>query len=138
MTEQITNNYPERRKAPRHRISLFSSVSLIEPPYDIRSLNTGSAVSALTENISVDGLALIISRSNYIPKAALSEVDRLLRVVLNLPLGEPGIVEIVVRIRQPARFTRGSLKAGYHVGVQIQEMSAPHRALYNEYISTLR
>jgi hypothetical protein len=101
------------------------------------SLYSGPTVSALTENISLEGLALIVSRSNDIPKATLTEVDRLLRVVLNLPLGEPGIVEIIVRIRQPARFTRGSLKSGYHVGVQIHEMSAPHRALYNEYISTL-
>jgi hypothetical protein len=137
MTNQLTGNYAERRKAPRHRVSLFSSVSLVEPPYDIGTLNMGEAVSAVTENISVDGLSLIVSRSSFISQADLSEIDRLLRVVLNLPLGESGIVEMTARIRQPARMARGSLKLGYQIGLQIHEMNAPQRALYNEYISTL-
>ncbi len=91
----------------------------------------------MTVNVSVDGLSLIVNRSNYITKAALSEHDRLLRVVLNLPLGESGVVELIVRVRQPAVPAKGALRAGHQVGVQIHQMSAPHRALYNEYISTL-
>jgi hypothetical protein len=137
MTNELRDFYPERRKASRHRVSLFSSVSLIEPPYEIEALNTGPAVSAITENISLEGLLLVVARSNYIRRADLSEQDRLLRIVINLPLGESGVVEMVAKIRQPARVSKGTLKLGYLVGLQIHEMTAPHRALYNEYISTL-
>lgn len=137
MKDKLTGHPTERRKAPRHRVSLFASVALVEPPYEAESPHVGPSVSAVTENISVDGLSLIVSRSNYITKAALSEYDRLLRVVLNLPIGESGIVELIVKIRQPAVPAKGALRAGYQIGVQIHEMSAPHRALYNEYISTL-
>ena len=137
MRDKLTGHSSERRKAPRHRVSLFGSVALVEPPYEADPPHVGPTVSAITVNISVDGLSLIVNRSNYITKAALSEDDRLLRVVLNLPSGESGVVELIVRIRQPAVAAKGALRAGHQIGVQIHRMSAPHRALYNEYISTL-
>ncbi|HEX8773891.1 MAG TPA: PilZ domain-containing protein [Pyrinomonadaceae bacterium] len=124
----INNN---RRIAPRHKIRLPASVSLVEKETD-ESL--WPSILAYTRDVSLAGLALVVPTTRM-GCHELGEGDYLLKVIL--AISHDVSVQLIARLMHCGVLSEDEAGAGYLVGAKIEEISAEDRALYEEFIGGL-
>lgn len=124
------SGWAERRSSKRHAVRLPASISVANDSAGGGPLT----VSAVTRDISTDGLALIIPPSIVVNAPELTVPGNELRVWVALPFEDVGVAEIKVVLTQAAR-PAGEL--GYLIGVRIKEMKPAESARYNEFICDL-
>jgi PilZ domain len=122
-----------RRRAPRHKMRLPLSLSLL----DVRSKGDGSeqkpALEGYTRDVSETGLALILPAIR-IGEHYLTGEGRPLRIMLELPTGPIQMDVLPVRYE---RLDESETEKGYLVGVSITDMSDTDRATFVEYMRKL-
>jgi len=122
----------ERRHAPRPRARLRALVSLAEMPNTARA---PQALSGHTYDLSATGLALVLPAIR-LGERYLTGEGRKLSVALELPTR-------TIRVRAtPVRYERldegDGDETGYLLGAHITDMSEEDRALFIEYLRSLR
>lgn len=128
---EITSH--NRRRAPRHKVRIPSSISLVEKDKDVGTQNRPPAAIGHTRDISTEGLALLVPAIRIADKE-ITASNQTLRVALALPIGE---VELDATFMRHERCHEAEAGMPYLVGLQIADMSAVARAFYYEYIRTL-
>jgi hypothetical protein len=123
-----------RRSAPRYRTSLPFSVSLLVSKVSAPSAAHLPTVKGHTYDISATGLALIVPAIRVGGRYLTGE-DHTLRIMLELPAATVQIHAAPVRYE---RLDEEDREMGYLIGVHITEMSDKDRALFVDYIKTLR
>ncbi|MCA1593560.1 MAG: PilZ domain-containing protein [Acidobacteria bacterium] len=136
LMREIANRLREfvgnRRRAPRYRARLAVAVSLL----DSRARTHPSALEGHTHDLSDGGLAVVLPAIR-IGDRYLTGASHTLRITLKLPSG-------AIQIHgSPMCYERldageGVTETGYLVGVKIKEMSDKDRALFDEYLKTLK
>ena len=119
-----------RRYATRYRTRLSVAVSLL----DARPRAYPAALEGHTLDLSDCGLAVVLPAIR-IGERYLTGDTHVLRITLRLPAAAVQIHGV------PARYERlgeDDEDTGYLVGVRIKEMSDKDRALFEEYLRTLR
>ena len=120
----------DRRYATRHPARLSVAVSLL----DARPRAYPAALESHTRDLSACGLALVLPAIR-IGDRYLTGDTNVLRVTLRLPSAAVQIHAV------PARYERlgeDDADTGYVVGVRIKEMSDKDRALFEDYLRTLK
>ena len=129
--EEIAGN----RRAPRLRVKLPVTVSLIE----IDSISTGIRYSSELEGstcfINQNGLAFVLS-TIYIDGHDLTTTDRKLRIVLLLPTGQIFLHATLVFHEQLKKKENG--QKGWMIGARITKISTADRAEFLKYMEALR
>lgn len=120
-----------RRIAPRHKIRLPASVSLVEKETD-ESL--WPSILAYTRDVSREGLALVMPTSRM-GCHELSEGVYVLKIVL--AISHEVSVQLIVRLMHCGILSEDEAGVGYLIGVKIEEISAEDRPLYDEFIGSL-
>jgi hypothetical protein len=120
-----------RRREPRHKVSLRASVSVIEAA---TGAGHGDAVLAQTRDISRDGLCLVLPSSRLGPHD-LGEGNHAVLIVLALPTGES--VRIEGRLAHCLPLPGDAPAAGCLAGFEITRLSAEDRDAYDDFISGL-
>jgi hypothetical protein len=123
----------DNRRAQRYQARIPCSVLLDDEELAGGARRHGALIGH-TRNLSLEGLALIVPAIR-IGEHDLTGLHQTLRVTLVLPTTE---VEFKARLMRYERLHEGATENSYLLGVQIDDISALHRALYNEYINTLR
>jgi hypothetical protein len=126
--DTINNN---RRIAPRHKIRLPASVSLVEKETD-ESL--WPSILAYTRDVSLAGLALVVPTTRMGCRE-LSEGDHVLKIIL--AISHEVSVHLITRLMHCGVLSEDEAGAGYLLGAKIEEMSVEDRALYEEFIGGL-
>lgn len=119
-----------RRYATRHKTRLAVAVSLL----DAKPRGYPAALEGHTRDLSACGLALILPAIR-IGERYLTGDAHVLRITLRLPAASIQIHGV------PARYERlgdEDSDTGYLVGVRIKEMTDKDRALFEEYLHTLK
>ena len=119
-----------RRYATRYRTRLSVAVSLL----DARPRAYPAALEGHTLDLSAGGLAVVLPAIR-IGERYLTGDTHVLRITLRLPTAAVQIHGV------PARYERlgeDDADTGYLVGVRIKEMSDKDRALFEEYLRTLK
>jgi hypothetical protein len=124
----INNN---RRVAPRHKVRLPASVSLVEKETDE---SQWPSILAYTRDVSLEGLALVMPTSRM-GCHELSEGAYVLKIVL--AISHETSVSIVARLMHCGVLSEDEAGVGYLIGVKIEEISAADTLLYNEFIGGL-
>jgi hypothetical protein len=124
----INNN---RRIAPRHKVRLPASVSLVEKETD-ESL--WPSILAYTRDVSVSGLALVMPTIRM-GCHELSEGDHVIKIVL--AISHEVSVQLIASLMHCGVLSEDEAGAGYLIGAKIEEISAEDRALYDEFIGGL-
>ena len=119
-----------RRYAPRYLTRLPVAVSLL----DARPRAYPAALEGHTRDISSCGLALVLPAIRM-GERYLTGDGSLLRVTLRLPAGSIQLHAVAARYE---RLGDEDSETGYLVGVRIKEMTDHDRALYEEYLATLK
>lgn len=125
-----------RRRAPRYRVRLSFSVSLVEGKKAAAQDNARRAPGLVgaTRDISASGLALVVPAIR-IGDRYLTGAGRLLLIALELPAG------IVLIRAAPVRYEpleQEGTEKSYLIGARIIEMSDEDRALLLDYLKSLR
>ena len=124
----------DRRRAPRRRLRLPFSLSLLDAPPNANGARRRSpTLEGYTRDVSATGLALILPAIRIGEHYLIGE-GRNLRLIIEFPTG-PLQVDVT-----PVRYERlgeDETEKGYLVGVQIIEMSDQDRARYDEEIKTV-
>ena len=121
----------DRRREPRHKVSLRASVSVIEA---VTEQSQGEVILAQTRDVSRDGLCLVLPSSRLGPHD-LSEGDHTVLIVLALPSGES--VKMEGRLAHCLPLPGGAPEAGCLAGFQITRLSAEDRDAYHDFINSL-
>ena len=119
-----------RRYAPRYKTQLAVAVSLL----DARPRAYPAALEGHTRDISSCGLALILPAVR-IGERYLTGDAHVLRVTLRLPAASLQIHAVAARY---VHLDDEDPDTGYLVGVRIKEMTDKDRALYEDYLRTLK
>ncbi len=123
----------ERRQFPRHaahlEVRLEFSVLLREAQANDRGIQHLRACAGHTQNISVEGLAVVLHAQN-IDEEYLRGGQGSMAIELDLPNG--GSLQIHAT---PVRYEKRSY--GYLIGAHITEMSNRDRELFNDYLEEL-
>jgi hypothetical protein len=125
--ETISNN---RRRETRYRVSLTASVSIVE---GIEG-NQWPTVLAYTRDVSREGLCLVMP-SSRIGCHNLEDANHVLRVILVLPNGVS--IDLESQLVYCTTYTAES-EAGYLAGVKIMEINSVDRAVYDDFIDSLK
>lgn len=121
----------DRRREPRHKVSLRASVSVIEAA---TAQSHGDVVLAYTRDVSREGLCLVLPSSRLGPHN-LGEENHSVLIVLALPSGES--VKIEGRLAHCLPLTGGATAAGCLAGFQITRLSVEDRDAYHDFINSL-
>jgi hypothetical protein len=119
-----------RRRAPRHKTRLPVAVSLL----DARPRAYPAALEGHTRDLSTCGLALILPAIR-LGERYLTGDAHTLRITLRLPAGS---IQIHATAARYERLDDQDPDTGYLVGVRIKEMSDKDRALFEDYLRTLK
>lgn len=119
-----------RRYAPRFKTRLAVAVSLL----DARPRAYPAALEGHTRDVSTCGLALVLPAIRM-GERYLTGDGSLLRVTLRLPDGSIQIHAVAARYE---RLGEEDPDTGYLLGVRIKEMTDPDRALFEDYLATLK
>ena len=122
--------FGNRRRAPRYKIQLAVAVSLL----DSRARTHPASLEGYTRDISATGLALILPAIR-IGDRYLTGGSHMLRIMLKLPGGPVQLHGLPVRYEQ---LEEGETQTGYLIGLEIKEMSEQDRALFDQYLRTLK
>ncbi len=115
-----------RRRAPRHKMRLPLSLSLLDLRPKANGANRSPALEGYTRDVSETGLALIIPAIR-IGEHYLTGEDRTLSILLEFPTGPIQMSVVPVRYE---RLDESETEKGYLVGVSITEMSDDDRARF--------
>ncbi|MGB8508420.1 MAG: PilZ domain-containing protein [Pyrinomonadaceae bacterium] len=132
MVNRLREFVGNRRRAPRHLTRLVAAVSLL----DSTARSHPSALEGHTRDLSDGGLALILPAIR-IGDRYLTGAGHTLRITLRLPTVSVQLYGTPVRYERLADDASSS-ETGYLVGVRIKEMSDKDRALFDEYLQTLK
>jgi hypothetical protein len=142
MAEAGTNDEPEqgmwaeffneRRIELRHRVWLPISLALSTEVADAAPA-VATYTLGHTWDVSAHGLALVLDTLR-VGEQDVIEVGREVQLVLALPAGTLTLRAVVIHQRTLAS---EGLEPGYLLGVRLTALSAPDRALYDQYLSTL-
>jgi hypothetical protein len=127
--DTIKNN---RRVGPRYRARLPVSVSLVEPE-TVES--QWPSVLAYTRDVSREGMSIILL-SSRLGCYELNAGDYVFRIVL--AVSNEASVQVRARLVHCGVLTEDNTRAGFLIGVKIEEISPEDRLLYDEFISSLR
>lgn len=119
-----------RRYAPRHKTRLAVAVSLL----DARPRAYPAALEGHTRDVSTCGLALILPAIRMGERYLTGDAN-LLRVTLRLPAGSIQLHAVAARYE---RLGEEDPDTGYLLGVRIKEMTDKDRALFEDYVATLK
>lgn len=119
-----------RRHAPHYRARLGLAVSLL----DAKPRAYPSALEGHTRDLSASGLGVILPAIR-IGERYLTGDTHMLRITLRLPAASVQIHGTPVRYE---RLGEEDADTGYLVGVRIKEMSDRDRAVFEEYLRTIR
>ena len=119
-----------RRYATRYRTRLSVAVSLL----DARPRAYPAALEGHTFDLSAGGLAVVLPAIR-IGERYLTGDTHVLRITLRLPTAAVQIHGVPARYE---RFGEDDADTGYLVGVRIKEMSDKDRALFEEYLRTIK
>ena len=125
----------DRRRAPRYRVRLPLSVTLIDAPPVIPGGRRKLSLDGYTRDVSATGLAIIVPAIR-IGDRYLTGEDRQLRISLELPTGPVELVALPVRHEQLDAEEANDV--GFLIGVQIAEMSREDRERFERFIALLR
>jgi hypothetical protein len=123
----------DRRLSPRLRVRLAVTVSL----FDLRAATPWSKpISGYTRDVSDDGHGLgLILPAIRVGDRYLVGQEQSLSIILKLPTANARLYA------SPARYERlaeGQPDTGFLVGVRITGMDEKDRALFNEYLESLK
>ena len=121
----------DRRREPRHKVSLRASVSVAEPDAE-ESLRV--TVLAHTRDVSREGLCLVMP-SSRLGSHSLDEGGRAVLIVLVLPAGDS--VKLEGRLAYCTPLKEDEPAAGCLAGVQITALAPEDHAAYHDFIDTL-
>ena len=121
----------ERRREPRHKVSLRASVSVIEPETEE---SRGATVLAHTRDVSKEGLSLVMPEARIGPHN-LDEGGHDVLIVLVLPAGDS--VNIEGRLAYCTPLKADEPTAGCLAGIQITVLDPADRAAYHDFIDSL-
>ncbi|HKQ54221.1 MAG TPA: PilZ domain-containing protein [Pyrinomonadaceae bacterium] len=121
----------DRRQEPRYKVSLRASVSVIEAA---TAQDHGDVVLAQTSDVSRGGLSLVLFATRLGPYN-LGEGEHSVLIVLALPSGDS--VKLAGRLAYCTPLKPDDPAAGCLAGIQITELSADDRAVYDEFIDSL-
>ncbi len=119
-----------RRYAPRYKSRLAVAVSLL----DARPRAYPAALEGHTHDLSSCGLALVLPAIR-IGERYLTGDGHVLRVTLRLPAGAVQLHAVAARYE---RLDDEDAETGYLVGVRIKELADKDRALFDDYLRTLK
>ncbi len=121
----------DRRREPRHIVSLRASVSVIEAA---TGQGHSDVILAHTRDVSLEGLCLVLPSSRLGPHN-LGEGNHSVLIVLALPAGDH--VKIEGRLAHCLPMADGDPTAGCLAGFQITRLSTEDRAVYHAFIDSL-
>lgn len=124
----------DRRRAPRYRVRLPLSVTLIDAPPVAPGSRKKLSLDGHTRDVSATGLAIIVPAIRLGDRYLTGE-DRQLRISLELPTGPVEIFAFPVRYEQLAAEEADDI--GFLIGVQIAEMSQEDRGRFERFIALL-
>jgi len=120
-----------RRIAPRHKVRLPASVSLVEKETD-ESL--WPSILAYTRDVSLAGLALVVPTTRM-GCHELSEGDHLLKIIL--AISHDVSIHLTARLMHCGVLSEDEAGAGYLIGAKIEELNAEDRILFDEFLGSL-
>ena len=122
------------RHAPRHKVRLRFSVSLLDIRADAGDARRSPKLEGHTRDISATGMALIVPAIR-IGNHYLTGEGHTLRVMLESP---PGPVQMQVTPARYEQLDESGTEKGYLIGVSISKMSESDRSRFISYLRTLR
>ena len=121
-----------RRRAPRYRLTLPASISLVE--VNSRTGNVWESQAARGRCVALNKYGLAVSFvGTRFEEEDFSSVGRLLYIRLMLPKGP---VDMVVTTVTHDRVREGRAKSGWLIGASITKMSDDDRARLNTYLES--
>lgn len=121
----------DRRRSPRFGVRLTATVSL----FDLLAPSPWSKpIAGLTRDISEGGLGLILPAIRIGDRYLVGQ-DQALSIILKLPEGNARIYATPARYE---KLEQGQPDVGFFVGVRITSMDEKDRALFDEYLESLK
>jgi hypothetical protein len=121
----------DRRRSPRLRVRLDVTVAL----FDMSAATPWSKpVAGHTRDVSESGVGLVLPAIRIGDRYLVGQ-DQTLSIILKLPAGNARLYAA------PARYERLEAEqpdTGFFVGVRITSMDEKDRALFNEYLESLK
>jgi hypothetical protein len=123
----------DRRHSTRRNVRLTFSLSLATVSKDLNGTSRTSSMSGHTQDLSAEGLALVVPAISLGDHHLVGE-NRILNIKLELP-GAPVVMQVT-----PVRYERLDERAsetGYMIGVKITGMREEDRARFADYVASL-
>lgn len=130
ITSRLREFFADRRRAPRHRVGLPVSVSLLDAEASAEPV----LVQGRTRDVSADGVGVILPNIRVGGRYLVGD-SVTLRVTLKLPDGYARLYGTPVRHE---KLDAGGPDAGFLVGIRLTDTDPRDHALLVNYINSLK